>query len=161
MKHPALLSSLLMLVCSATLAAAPDDASPCQPKKRAEWNCRPLDVSMIRLIANPAEFVGKRIRTVAYLDLASNDPMIYLHREDQQATLLRNGLLLQDMPNSTCRTGNYVIIEGVFAAPDFAKRELSNPKKPECLTCALDPSEKYWLHPAGGTLDVLSCMPKL
>jgi hypothetical protein len=161
MKHTTLLSSLFMLVCSAALAAVPDDVSPCQPKNRAKWNCRPLDVSVIRLIANPAEFVGKRIRTVAYLDLASDTPMIYLHREDQQAILLRNGLLLRDMPNSSCRTESYVIIEGVFAAPDFAKRELSNPKQPECLTCARDPSEKYWLHPAGGMLDVLSCMPKL
>jgi len=160
MKARILFAALLGYACSTTaLAAAENDPRPCQPTSRADWNCRPHDVSLIRLIADPAGFDGKRVRTVGLLDLDGDVTMVYLHREDQQMHLLRNGLALRSPPGKDCRSGSYVILDGVFAAPDYAKRTPSTSQH-ACLTCGPDPTEKFWLHPAGGTLDVLRCMPK-
>lgn len=160
MRTTQLLIALFLLVARAgvALAAPPAGAQPCQPKNEAFWHCVLHDVSMLRLLADPAAFDGKRVRTVAFLASGEGESLAYLHREDQQAQLQRHALLLQGLPASACRSGHYVTLEGVFHLPDMAR--WAPAEHDGCLTCRHSSPGEHWLRPVGGSLDVLRCMPR-
>lgn len=158
MRKQLLISLLLLAPAGAALAAQQSGAVPCQPKHEAIWNCVLHDVSILRLLADPTAFDGKRVRTVAWLELTDDGASAFLQREDQQAKLLRHALRLKDMPASTCRSGHYVTLEGVFHLPDTTRREPA--AHDNCLSCAQAEPDADWLLPVGGMLDVLRCMPR-
>ncbi|GAB2896422.1 hypothetical protein GCM10027046_27330 [Uliginosibacterium flavum] len=147
------------LLSCLSLPAAASGMHPCRVQQGV-WNCVLHDVSMLRLLANPAEFDGKRVRTVAWLDHADGKDMAFLHREDQQAQLLRHALQLRGMSASECHSGHYVTLEGVFALPDQSRWQPDSRAQDGCLTCQYSAPDSTWLLPVGGSLDVVRCMPR-
>lgn len=79
----------------------------------------PQDVSLIELIANPARFDGKQIRVTGYLVREFEGDAIYLHRDDYDHGIQRNGLWVtfaKDSPELRCKTLRYASVEGKFVA---------------------------------------------
>jgi|HubBroStandDraft_2_1064218.scaffolds.fasta_scaffold121249_2 hypothetical protein len=78
-------------------------------------------VSMIRVLANPQEFDGKRVAVVSFLGLHKDGNMHYLHREDEEMALYKNGLTVDFdsplTPDDMARMNmHYVYLGGVFDA---------------------------------------------
>jgi hypothetical protein len=78
----------------------------------------PQGVSLIRLIATPEAFNGKLIRVIGYVRIEFEHYAIYVHREDDQFKILKNGIAL-DLPadviaRRTEYDGKYVLLEGTF-----------------------------------------------
>jgi hypothetical protein len=72
-------------------------------------------VSMIRLIANPAQYHGKKVIISGFLNIEFEGTAIYLHRDDYAFSQYRNGLWCT--MNETLYgkyNRRYVIMEGVF-----------------------------------------------
>jgi hypothetical protein len=81
-----------------------------------------VDVSMVQLIANPREYDGKLVRIIGFVRLEFEGDAVYLHKEDYQHWILKNGLWLDvnDVVNERRGVLNskYALIEGVFDAKD-------------------------------------------
>jgi hypothetical protein len=79
------------------------------------------DVSILKLIANPQAYDGKRVRLIGFLRLEFEGDAIYLHREDYQHQISQNALwinLPHDITKQEQQAVNmhYVICSGVFEA---------------------------------------------
>lgn len=78
------------------------------------------DISIIRLIATPEKYDGKQIQVIGYLNLKFEGNAIYLHREDYEKSLERNGFWVRfsdkisKEKNLNNFSGKYVIIAGTF-----------------------------------------------
>jgi hypothetical protein len=82
---------------------------------------RALDVSMVQLIATPDKYQGKRVQLVAFLHLEFEGNAIYLHKEDYDKSIHKNGLWIRlpdQKPSLSALSDNYVLVEGVFDAND-------------------------------------------
>src|SRR5882762_70162 len=79
----------------------------------------PEDVSIIQLIATPEKFDRKFVRLIGFLCIAFEGDSIYLHREDFEKGIPRNGLRV-DIPekHDPKLSMHYVLIEGTFDAND-------------------------------------------
>ena len=102
--------------CKAKNIAA--DAEAAKPVPTIEAS-EPVEVSMVELVATPAAFAHKRIRVVGFVSLEFEGNAIYLHREDWQRGLTRNGIWLDvttyDGGHAIAgRKPGYAIVEGVF-----------------------------------------------
>jgi hypothetical protein len=80
------------------------------------------DVSLITLIANPKQFDGHKVRVIGYLNLEFEGNCIYLHKEDYDQSISKNGLWVEMDRDSTqlprirqCVKKN-VLMEGTFDA---------------------------------------------
>jgi hypothetical protein len=73
----------------------------------------PLDVSMIQLIARPDDFDGEYVRVVGFHRHEFEGYALYLHREDYERGLTKNGLWMEGAPE---HDGAYVLVEGQFNA---------------------------------------------
>lgn len=79
-----------------------------------------FDVSLVKLIATPEEYHGKTVRVIGYLNLKFEGDAIFLHREDFENGLTRNGFWVdvpqgdgyQKMRKSHSR--KYVMMVGTF-----------------------------------------------
>ena len=76
---------------------------------------------MIRVLANPQEFDGKRIAVVGFLGLHKDGNILYLHREDEEIALYKNGLTVDFNSPLTAddiarMNMHYVYLGGVFDA---------------------------------------------
>jgi hypothetical protein len=115
-KHSAVYMSLVMLSHSAW-SARPAECGPTVPV----GDCHLLDVSMIELLANPERFHKKQVRVEGFLNLTFEGNALYLHKEDFEHSLDRNGLWLS-VPKGwhgtgqPCTNKTYVLMEGVFNA---------------------------------------------
>lgn len=79
------------------------------------------DVSVIQLIAQPEKFDGKRVRFIGFLRLEFEGDAIYLHREDFEQGISRNGLWINvpsemTKPQRDAVNMRYVICVGIFRA---------------------------------------------
>lgn len=116
---------LVRLALLALLCALVADAD-------AQWwgvplNCVAVDqhgecvlygISMVELLANPPKYDGKQIRLAGYLHFESEDTAIYLHKDDAEHHLLKNGIwvsLLKGASLDGCQD-SYVVIEGLYKA---------------------------------------------
>jgi len=81
---------------------------------------RPLDVSLIQLIANPSTWHDRPVRVIGFLRVEFEGNALYLHEEDLKRHISKNaiwvGLTLGQMSKYSARSGHYVIMEGVFDA---------------------------------------------
>jgi hypothetical protein len=89
------------------------------------------DVSIIQLVANPQLYDGKRIRIIGFLHLEFEGNVIYLHREDFEFGLTKNGLWIdtpRDMNRNQIKAVNdhYVICTGTFAANMHGHMDLNS-----------------------------------
>ncbi len=80
-----------------------------------------LSVSLIQLIASPAEYEGKRVAVAGFCNLAFEGNALYLHEEDFRKMLRVNAVRL-DLPTpipSAYQKAHwkYAMVEGVFSAP--------------------------------------------
>ena len=81
-------------------------------------NCALYGVSMVQLLASPPRYDGKRIRLLGYYHSESEDAAIYLHKEDAEHHLLKNGVrvaLAKGASLDGCQD-SYVVIEGLYKA---------------------------------------------
>ncbi len=77
--------------------------------------------SLIELLARPAAFHGKKVRVIGFLKLEFEGDALYLHAEDEAHGLTNNGVWVdipyQDSaPKLECKSGSYVLMEGIFNA---------------------------------------------
>lgn len=77
-------------------------------------------VSIINLIATPDKFNHKKVRVKGFLNLEFEDNAVYLHKEDSELGIDKNGIWLEieggeidTIHYKTCNK-QYVIIEGTF-----------------------------------------------
>jgi hypothetical protein len=83
---------------------------------------QPLSVSLLQLIATPDAFDGKYVRVHGFVRIEHEGTAIYLHREDAEHMLTKNGLWLA--ANDAAPEGSkeakvkdrYALIEGRFTA---------------------------------------------
>ncbi len=83
----------------------------------------PVPISIIQVIANPQEYDGKRIAVVGFLGLHKDGNILYLHREDNDMGLNKNGLTVDFDPElgkeeTTRFNMHYVYLGGIFDAKD-------------------------------------------
>lgn len=111
--HKLLLTTILL---STVIAVAAQDA-----KRRKEegtpWH--EYSISIIRLIATPEKYHNKQIQIEGYLNLEFEGDAIYLHREDRDKGLTRNGFWVSfsdKLATTEIQKLNhsYVLIEGTF-----------------------------------------------
>ena len=81
------------------------------------------DVSIIKLLANPTKYDGKRVRIIGFLRLEFEGNAIYLHQEDFEHAISKNAIWI-DLPvdlskKQTAEVNNkYVICQGIFRSGD-------------------------------------------
>ena len=110
---------LLLLVPIPAAAQTPGDSLLLQCGLASTPTGCVYEVSIFQLLARPEVFDGKRVRVAGYVHLEFEGNGIYLHREDEQRSLLRNGLWVDFSQGATmseqCQD-RYVIVEGTFRA---------------------------------------------
>jgi hypothetical protein len=77
------------------------------------------DVSLVKLIANPEKYNGKTIQIIGYLNLEFEGNAVYLHKEDYEHGLTRNGFWVDfsgpiKENKKLAFSKKYVIIVGKF-----------------------------------------------
>jgi hypothetical protein len=82
----------------------------------------PLDVSLVRLIANPEDYDGKIVRVIGFVRLEFEGDAIYLHQDDCRHGIPKNGLWI-DVTDEVRKKRKdydqkYVLLEGTFSAKD-------------------------------------------
>lgn len=82
-----------------------------------------LNISLVKLIAYPERYDGQSVRVIGYLNLEYEGNALYLHREDYDASISKNGFWLNITRDSVKKAmkynKKYVIIQGVFDAKDY------------------------------------------
>ncbi len=82
-----------------------------------------IDVSLVRLIANPREYDGKHVRVIGFVRLEFEGNAIYLHREDEKYGITKNALWLslsrEEAQKWRALSDNFVLVEGTFDANSF------------------------------------------
>ncbi len=111
------LAALAPIVLASVLAAA--QMSGYNPSKSADQSAE--EVSLVRLIANPQAYDGRKIRVIGFLNLEFEGDAIYLHREDFEYGITENAFWVdvpQDMTvkQRTELNLRFVICEGRFVA---------------------------------------------
>ena len=82
----------------------------------------PEDVSLIQLIARPAEFHGKLVRTIGFCHFEFEGNALYIHREDFERAITKNGVWLNvgsPFPDERrALSDSYVLVEAIFVATE-------------------------------------------
>jgi hypothetical protein len=106
----------------------PKDIDSIKADDRYSQNPGYYTVSMIKLIANPEKYDGKRIQVIGYLNLEFEGDALYLHQTDFLESITKNGLWVDldqlKFKNSSACNKKYVIIEGVFDAAHMGHMSL-------------------------------------
>lgn len=87
--------------------------------RSADGSCKHL-VSIVRLIADPGTFDGKRVLLSGFLHLEFEGNAIYLHRDDWIHGITENALWVSFAPGGSTKScqNKYVSIEGTFSAAE-------------------------------------------
>jgi len=96
-----------------TLAASCGRESPAVTRRIRSSARQPLEVSLIQLIANADAFDGEYVRVRGFYRREFEGTAIYVHREDYERRLTRNGLWVS---GDVAFDQQYVLIEGRFSA---------------------------------------------
>lgn len=114
--------------CAAANAASGEAAT--EAEKPGTTPQRPLSVSMLQLIATPDAFDRKYLRVQGFVRIEHEGTAIYLHREDAEHMLTKNGLWLAagdsapEVSKEAQVKDRYALIEGRFAATKKGHRGL-------------------------------------
>src|SRR5688572_1743850 len=77
-----------------------------------------INVSIVELIANPERFQHKRVVVVGFLALQFEHSALYLHKEDFDSGITKNGIWLSLAPEvfnaSSNYSGSVVALDGTF-----------------------------------------------
>ncbi|HKA08570.1 MAG TPA: hypothetical protein VKD71_15030 [Gemmataceae bacterium] len=96
--------------------------APAEGEKPGSSPRQPLAVSLIQLIATPDAFDGKHVRVQGFVRIEHEGSAVYLHREDAEHMLTKNGLWLaasDAAPEGSKEAevkDRYALIEGRFIA---------------------------------------------
>jgi hypothetical protein len=86
-------------------------------------NEEPINVSIVQLIANGQKYDGKLVRVIGFLRLEFEGNALYLHREDYETSIMKNGIWVdvysETMKQSKTLNMHYVLLEGIFRADDL------------------------------------------
>lgn len=98
----------LVLITIVTLVGGPVEQDPVKPEQ----------VSLIQLIARPADFDGKRVQVIGYVTTEHEDQGIFISREHFENGVLANAVEIslahgQEMP---LKNDDYAVVEGVIHA---------------------------------------------
>ena len=78
----------------------------------------PVCVSLVRLIAVPDRFQGKRVRVIGFLDLHFEGTGLFLHGDDSLFSIYANAVHVvhtrEMMEQRPALNDRYVLIEGTF-----------------------------------------------
>ena len=86
---------------------------------------RPINASLVQLIANPKEFDGKFVRVIGFVSVEFEGTAVYLHQDDYKYDITNNGLWLDmDFEKQKQFNRRYVLIEGTFDAEYHGHRGL-------------------------------------
>ena len=94
------------------------------PELPPVYGSQPVDVSLIRVLADPGPFHGRIVRTVGLCSIQFEDVAVYLHREDYDQLILENAVWLNIGGISGERfeelrgelNGRYCLVEGRLSA---------------------------------------------
>jgi hypothetical protein len=90
-----------------------------QGQVNGEITCKEYRVSIVELLANPAQWHGKNVVVIGFAAVSFEHSAIYLHRQDMEAGIMSNGLWLE-LPSgfapSGLEKGEYVLVRGKFDA---------------------------------------------
>ena len=123
------MSGCLKLACLALLGVlcACNSGARSRPEPAPDCDARAVtggglicDVSLIRLIADPGSYDGKRVRLAGFMHLDFEANGLYVHKEDKDRHLYKNGLWVsvgKIVESAECQDA-YVLIEGTFHARD-------------------------------------------
>ena len=78
----------------------------------------PINASLVQLIANPKVYDGKVVRLIGFCHLEFEGDALYLHQEDFDRGISRNGIWLNTPSDKRGLSDQYVLIEGVFEDAD-------------------------------------------
>lgn len=78
----------------------------------------PVDVSIIQLISTPERYERKVVRLIAFLRIEFEGHALYMHREDYEQGITRNGIWIELPSQSVARSKpldqSYIIAVGTF-----------------------------------------------
>jgi hypothetical protein len=81
---------------------------------------QPVDISIIRLIADPATYDGKYIRVIGFVSIEFERTAVYLNQADHNNFISKNAVWLDiakgDQRNYKNSDQKYAIVEGTFDA---------------------------------------------
>jgi hypothetical protein len=83
--------------------------------------CALYDVSLVELIARPERYDRKPVRVIGYAHFEFEGNGLYLHREDYERAISKNGIWLappESVSGAVTPSDRYVIVEGTFHARD-------------------------------------------
>lgn len=84
---------------------------------------KPLDVSLLQLIANPSAWHDRRVRVIGYLNVEFEGNALYVHESDWTHGVSKNALWVDvsfgDMAKYKSLHHRYVIMEGMFDATSY------------------------------------------
>lgn len=111
--------ALLVLLCALASAADAQYGLPlnCDALAR-NGDCALYGISLVQLLANPGKFDGEHVRVVGYIHFGTDSNAIYLHRDDLEFHLKKNGVWVELGEGQTfdaCQD-TYVLIEGLYQA---------------------------------------------
>src|SRR5262249_1764153 len=86
--------TVLLAIAGWAAAHAAGGKAFAQGEKPGSARRQPLSVSLLQLIATPADFDGKYVRVHGFVRIEHEGTAIYLHREDAEHMLTKNGLWL-------------------------------------------------------------------
>jgi hypothetical protein len=114
--------AVLLAIAGWVAANAAGGKAPAEGDKPGSSPQQPLSVSLLQLIATPEAFDGKYVRVWGFVRIEHEGTAIYLHREDAEHMLTRNGLWLtaSDVAPEGSKEAlvkdRYALIEGRFTA---------------------------------------------
>ena len=76
----------------------------------------PEIVSLLNLLVAPKQFDGHRVRVIGFLAFEPESAMLYLHREDYEHNLVKNGIALRGGKDCNRLNLVYVMLDGTFEA---------------------------------------------
>jgi len=111
--HKLVITTILL---SSVIVVSAQDTKRRQ-EEGAPWH--EYSISVVRLIATPEKYHDKQIQIEGYLNLEFEGDAIYLHKEDRDKGLTRNGFWVSfsdklDKNEIQKLNHSYVLIEGTF-----------------------------------------------
>jgi hypothetical protein len=125
-----LFGAFLLASAAGTGAMVPGGKTPAEGEKPGASPQQPLSVSLLQLIATPEAFDSMYVRVCGFVRIEHEGTAVYLHREDWEHVLTKNGLWLaaNDAPADGSKEAQvqnrYALIEGRFSATRKGHRGL-------------------------------------
>jgi hypothetical protein len=89
-------------------------------------DCALYGISLVQLLANPEKYDGSHVRVIGFIHFEPDNNAIYLHKEDEQLHLRKNGFwvsLAEGVSSDGCQD-SYALIEGVYRARNTGRTTL-------------------------------------